>query len=66
MSKIIDFIRLCFNKEWLKYVFGKPARGTPRMTAIICRWKGHAEVEWYNPGGLEPNMRCRRCGDDLG
>lgn len=31
-----------------------------------CRARGHPGVFWYNPGGLEPDMHCRRCGEDLG
>jgi len=32
-----------------------------------CRWRGHpAGVFWYNPSGMEPDMRCKGCGEDLG
>ena len=34
---------------------------------IWCRANGHPSgVVWYNPSGLEPDMRCRNCYDDLG
>ena len=34
---------------------------------IRCRWRGHpAGVTWYNSAGLEPNMTCKECGDNLG
>lgn len=53
--------------DWWKYLCAKPARGTNRMVAFWCRMHGHpAGVEFYNPGGIEPNMHCRCCGDDLG
>jgi hypothetical protein len=33
----------------------------------LCRYRGHpAGVSWFNPGALEPDMRCKNCGDDLG
>lgn len=34
--------------------------------AVWCRLRGHPYgVFWYNPSGLEPDMHCRNCGDDL-
>ena len=34
---------------------------------VWCRLRGHPYgVSWYNPGGLEPDMTCTNCGDDLG
>jgi len=47
---------------WLKYIFAKPVS----LRAIICRYRGHPGVVWYNPNGSEPDMHCRNCGDDLG
>lgn len=32
----------------------------------LCQWSGHADVIWFNPCGFEPNMHCKRCGEDLG
>ena len=33
----------------------------------LCRWRGHPAGVWfYNIGGLEPDMRCKGCGTDLG
>ena len=32
----------------------------------ICERRGHVGVVWFNPGGLEPNMDCMRCGKDIG
>jgi hypothetical protein len=48
---------------YLKYLFAKPFS----FRALVCRGKGHPDgVIWYNPGGLEPDMHCKNCGDDLG
>lgn len=39
----------------------------PWWRVIRCRLRGHpCGVVWYNPGGLEPDMTCKECGDDLG
>lgn len=32
----------------------------------LCGRRGHTDVVWYNPGGTEPDMHCKRCGKDLG
>jgi len=33
---------------------------------VLCRLHGHpCGVVWHNPGGFEPDMTCRKCGDDL-
>ena len=48
--------------EFIKYLFTKPFS----LKALICRYKGHPYgVVWYNPNGLEPDMHCKNCGDDL-
>ncbi len=31
-----------------------------------CNLTSHAHVNWFNPTGLEPDMRCSRCHEDLG
>jgi hypothetical protein len=32
-----------------------------------CRVRGHPyDVHWSNPYGLEPDMRCQNCDEDLG
>lgn len=37
------------------------------FTRAVCRWRGHpAGVWWFNVGGLEPDMHCKGCGEDLG
>ena len=34
---------------------------------VLCEMQGHPPgVVWYNAGGYEPDMRCKRCGKDLG
>ena len=58
-------------KEWieyLKYIF-EPSNSdyVSRWEVIKCRALGHrCGVIWYNPYGLEPDMHCKNCGDDLG
>lgn len=48
---------------YLKYLFEKPFS----LKKIICRIKGHPNgVWWVNIGGLDPNMHCKDCEDDLG
>lgn len=58
-----------FNISWYKYLF-KKRNGYSNIgwvKTIICRLKNHLYgVVWYNIDGLEPNMHCRNCGDDLG
>jgi hypothetical protein len=53
--------------EFVKYLIRKPRpKGTPWPRLIICRWRGHKDgVVWYNPGGLEPDLHCKNCGEDL-
>ncbi len=36
------------------------------LLQLLCGWNGHAGVAWYNVNGLEPDMHCLRCGEDLG
>lgn len=52
--------------DWWKFLLGKPADGISRWTAFWCRARGHPYgVVWYNMG-LEPDMHCKNCYDDLG
>ena len=49
--------------KYLKYLFEKPFT----FRRLICRWQSHkCGVIWYNIGGIEPDMHCKNCGDDLG
>ena len=54
---------------WLKYLFAPRRWGNEVswFTVIKCRWQGHPHgVLWFNPSGMEPDMTCTNCGDDLG
>jgi hypothetical protein len=48
--------------EFWKYLIHKPFS----IKKFFCRLKGHEGVLWYNLNGLEPDMHCKNCGDDLG
>ena len=37
-----------------------------RLHRWLCEMNGHGSVVFYKPYGLEPDMHCRRCGEDLG
>jgi hypothetical protein len=52
-----------FSVYWWKYLFSKPFN----FTKFFCRIRGHkCGVIWYNSVGLEPDMICKNCFDDLG
>lgn len=58
------------TKGWWSYIFA-PVEDSEgflyRLRVYRCRWLGHPYgVVWYNPQGLEPDMTCNNCGDDLG
>lgn len=58
-------------KEWrdyLKYLFSpKNSNYVSWFEVIRCRMNGHkCGVWWVNANGLEPDMTCKNCGDDLG
>lgn len=57
-----------FTKNWWKYLLEKPAEETNRLVALWCRAKGHKDgVVWYTSvNATEPDMRCKKCFDDLG
>jgi hypothetical protein len=61
------------TKSWWEYLLeprthrAKCSSDVGWFGTALCRMKGHpAGPRWYNPGGLEPDMRCWHCGDDLG
>lgn len=57
------------QKGWWAYLFEKPRRPDwcSWPARLWCRYRGHpCGVVWYNVGGLEPDMSCKRCADDLG
>ena len=50
------------SKNWWGYLLQKPFS----LKAFWCRKNGHkCGVWWVNTCGLEPDMRCKNCGDDL-
>jgi len=55
---------------WWKFIFAPKSNYYDEVkwrTVVLCRMKNHPEgVVWYNVCGLEPNMHCKNCGDDLG
>lgn len=63
-----------FSKDWWKYLL-EPINDSwmdnnniiSKTKVAWCRANGHpCGVIYWNPGGYEPDMRCRNCGDDLG
>ena len=52
---------------WYKYLLEpKSYLSDSWRETILCRIKGHpCGSIYYNPGGLEPDERCKNCGDEL-
>lgn len=57
------------NPEAMKYLTERPCD----RRRFFCRMCGHRDwhgkrygVAFYNLTGLEPDMHCNNCGDDLG
>ena len=66
---MINWFGLSFwiTPGWYKYLFAKRAsRDISWLVVLKCRIRGHHGVVWYNASGLEPDMTCKVCGDDLG
>jgi len=67
-------MRLLLDLYWYKYLFGSfhpPYKKTkykwPGFRVVWCRFREHPYgVVWYNTAGLDPDMRCKGCGEDLG
>lgn len=56
-------IRNWFILEWYKYIF----ENKPNWYIVWCRMNGHPHgVVWYTVYGLEPDMHCKDCGENLG
>lgn len=64
-----------FDPSWYAYLFERPttyARGscgnywiTDWAGRLWCRLRSHpAGPAFYNAGGLEPDPRCKNCGDE--
>jgi hypothetical protein len=56
-----DFMRW-FSIGWWSYLL----KDCNSFRNFICRAKGHAGPVWFNASGLEPDMHCKDCGEDLG
>jgi len=55
------------SRGWWQYLFAKKSFDVNWFTVIYCRITNHkCGVIWYTTEGLEPDMHCKRCGDDLG
>jgi hypothetical protein len=51
------------TRAWWQYLLA----GRPSWGRLLCRAKGHPNgVWWFNVGGVEPDMRCKDCGENLG
>ena len=51
----------------LRYALGAKDFGAGRWTNFRCRFRGHrCGMIYYNPGGLQPDYRCRNCDEDIG
>jgi hypothetical protein len=63
----LSWWRYClWGSEVFRGKYGKP-RFVTGWRQFVCRWRGHpCGVVWFNAVGLEPDMHCRECGDDLG
>ena len=63
-TSIINLLRCpWFRLEWWEYLLKSPLS----LRAFWCRCRHHPfGVIWYNVSGLEPDMSCTNCGDDLG
>lgn len=52
--------------NYLKYLFSKKSPDYSWFRVLKCRIQGHKKgVIWYNVSGIEPDMTCRGCGDNL-
>lgn len=51
-----------FNWYWYKYLLESDG-----WYNMWCRIKGHPSGVWFhNVNTLEPDMKCKDCGEDLG
>jgi hypothetical protein len=56
-----------FNKTGRSYLFAPKDEDVSWPRVVWCRFRGHPYgVIWYNPNGMEPDMTCTNCYDDLG
>lgn len=62
-----------FTRDWYEYLLqvgdwsrNRSKIGWPGWRKVWCRLEDHkCGVWWTNPGGYEPDMHCKNCGDDL-
>ena len=61
-----------FDRYWYMYIFAKPdspgwafnSKWHDALNRYCCRIKGHPNGPvFYNSNGLEPDDRCKDCGD---
>jgi hypothetical protein len=59
----IRVVSCWFTRDWWQYL----TEGRPGWRRFWCRALGHPNgVVWFRSYGLEPDMHCRDCGEDLG
>jgi len=63
---IHKIILLLLFKNVRQYLFAPRNKEISLWKSICCRAKGHETMIWFNPGGEEPDTRCKNCLDDLG
>ena len=54
--------------SWWRYVLSAPQKRnpTPRRFVAWCRLRGHPNgYIYFNPGGMEPDYRCKDCLEDI-
>lgn len=69
--KYLEYIPYWLSLSFWSYVLTSNKRNEVGLVnyfrSVKCRFKSHpCGVEWYNSIGLEPNMHCKNCGEDLG
>jgi hypothetical protein len=52
-----------FSKAFWRYLL----KDCKSWEMFWCRAGGHKPgPTWFNPGGVEPDMHCRGCGENIG
>jgi hypothetical protein len=57
-----------FDRSWYQYLFAKfdDPGWCPWYEHLWCRMNGHPAGQiYFNPGGYEPDYRCKECGDEI-
>jgi hypothetical protein len=65
MRKLTEYFKYILSS---RYSFrSRKSYSFPNLTMILCRIRRHPyDAVWYNPSGLEPDMRCKNCREDIG